>query len=61
METCLPIHFTQFDLVFLHSSLNTISSFIINWHRFGLVWFYYISIIVGYFMPNPLYKYICNT
>ena len=27
---------------------------------FGLVWFYGISIIVGYLMPNPLYTYILN-
>ena len=24
---------------------------------FGLVWFYGISIIVGYLMPNPFYTY----
>ena len=27
---------------------------------FGLAWFYGISTIVGYFMPNPLYTYILN-
>ena len=27
---------------------------------FGLVWFYGISNIVGYLMPNPLYEYILN-
>ena len=27
---------------------------------FGLVWFYGISTIVGYLMPNPLYTYILN-
>ena len=27
---------------------------------FGLVWFYRISTIVGYLMPNPLYTYILN-
>ena len=27
---------------------------------FGLVWFYGISTIVGYFMPNPVYTYISN-
>ena len=26
----------------------------------GLVWFYGISTIVGYLMPNPLYTYILN-
>ena len=25
--------------------------------RFGLVWFYGISTIVGYLMPNPFYTY----
>ena len=25
---------------------------------FGLVWFYGISTIVGYLMPNPFYTYI---
>ena len=27
---------------------------------FGLVWFYGISTIVGYLMPNPLYTYILD-
>ena len=27
---------------------------------FGLVWFYAISTIVGYLMPNPLYTYVLN-
>ena len=27
---------------------------------FGLVWFYGISNIVGYLMPNPLYTYVLN-
>ena len=27
---------------------------------FGLVWFYGISTIVGYLMPNPLYTNILN-
>ena len=27
---------------------------------FGLVWFYGISTIVGYLMPNPIYTYILN-
>ena len=26
----------------------------------GLIWFYGISTIVGYLMPNPLYTYILN-
>ena len=32
----------------------------IKYIRFGLVLFYGISTIVGYFMPNPLYTYILN-
>ena len=27
---------------------------------FSLVWFYDISTIVGYLMPNPLYAYILD-
>ncbi len=27
---------------------------------FGLVWFYGISTIIGYLMPNPLYTYILD-
>ena len=27
---------------------------------FGWVWFYGLSIIVAYLMPNPLYTYILN-
>ena len=27
---------------------------------FGLAWFYGISTIIGYFMPNPIYTYILN-
>ena len=27
---------------------------------FGWVWFYDVSSIVGYLMPNPLYTYILN-
>ena len=27
---------------------------------YGLVWFYGISTIVGYLMPNPLYTYILD-
>ena len=32
----------------------------IEYIKFGLVWFYDISTIVGYLMPNPLYTYILN-
>ena len=28
--------------------------------RFGLVWFYGISTIVGYLMPNPAFTYILD-
>ena len=28
--------------------------------RFGLVWFYGVSIIIGYLRPNSLYTYILN-
>ena len=27
---------------------------------FGLVWFYGISTIVGYLMPNPVFTYVLN-
>ena len=29
-------------------------------HLIGLVWFYGISTIAGYLMPNPFYTYISN-
>ena len=29
-------------------------------HCFGGVWFYGISTIVGYLMPNPVFMYISN-
>ena len=29
-------------------------------HIYDLVWFYGISTIIGYLMPNPLYTYISN-
>ena len=29
-------------------------------YAFGLDWFYGISTIVGYIMPNPFYSYILN-
>ena len=32
----------------------------IKYIGFVLVWFYGISAIVGYLMPNPLYTYILN-
>ena len=46
LENC--VHWTLFLKVFAHSYMIT---------SFGLVWFYGISTIVGYLMPNPfLYK-----
>ena len=32
----------------------------IKYKWFGLVWFYGISTIVGYLMPNPFYTYILD-
>ena len=32
----------------------------IKYKGFGLCWFYAISTIVGYLIPNPLYTYILN-
>ena len=40
--------------------LNPVYTYISNIYDlvwFGLVWFYGISTIVGYLMPNPLYTY----
>ena len=31
---------------------------LVDW--FSLIWFYGISIIVGYLMPNPVFTYILN-
>ena len=57
-----------FGLVLWHINccrlFNAKSSFIhiyIKYILFGLVWFYVISTIVGYLMPNALYTYILNT
>ena len=33
---------------------------LIKYTGFGVVWFYGISTIVGYLMPNPLHTYIFN-
>ena len=38
------------------SSLYTYIKYI----RFGLVWFYGISVVVGYLMPKSLYTYILD-
>ena len=32
----------------------------IRYIGFGLVWFYGISTIVDYLMPNPVYTYVLN-
>ena len=40
-------------------SINLINFFFF-FFWFGLVWFYGMSTIVGYIMPNPLYKYKLN-
>ena len=32
----------------------------VNLNRFGLAWFYGISTLVGYLIPNTLYTYILN-
>ena len=33
---------------------------VITQNVFSLVWFYGVSTIVGYLIPNPLYTYISN-
>ena len=46
-----------------HCRLFNAKSFLyihIKYRWFGWVWFYGISTIVGYLMPNPLYTYIYN-
>ena len=58
------INYVWFGLVLWHINpcrlFNTKSSLdiYIKYIRFGLVWFYGISIIIGYLMLNPLYTYI---
>ena len=58
---CLPLWETvsfKFQTTFgLDSLFNGISTFIC---QAILVWFYGISSIIGYLMPNPLYTYILN-
>ena len=55
-----------FGLVLWHINhcklFNAKSSFYIyiKYIKFGLVWFYGISTIVSYLMPNPLFTYILN-
>ena len=47
-------HINNCRLFNAKSSLDMYTKYI----RFSLVWFYSISTIVGYLMPNPLYIYI---
>ena len=62
----LNIYMIWFGLVLWHINycrlFNAKSSLYIyiKYIWFGLVWFYGISTIVGYLMPNPLYTYILN-
>ena len=42
------------------SNLLTSSIILLFIIWFGLVWFYSISTIVGYLIPNPLYTYILH-
>ena len=39
---------------------NSLHTYILNIYDLVLVWFYGISTIVGYLMPEPLYKHILN-
>ena len=43
------------------SNIKYIKNIDIKYIWFSLVWFYGISTIIGYLMPNPLYTYISNT
>ena len=48
MQTCLtPLKLTLYHILLVVEGLSN-----------GLVWFYGISTIVGYLMPNPFYTYI---
>ena len=49
-------HINHYKLFNAKSSLDIFIKYI----RFGLVWFYSISSIVGHFMSNPFYTYILN-
>ena len=42
----------------LFNATSSLYIYILN--IYDLVWFYGISTIVGYLMPNPLYTYILN-
>ena len=64
LYTCILDIYDWFDLVLWHINhcglFNAKSSLYIyiKYIWFGLVWFYGISIILGYLMPNPFYTYI---
>ena len=49
-------HINIYRLFYAKSSLYVYIKYI----SFNLVWFNGISTIVGYFMPNPFYRYILN-
>ena len=66
LDNYILIYMIWFGLILWHinhwRSFNARSSLYIyiKYIWFGLVWFYGISTIVGYLMPNPLYTYILN-
>ena len=51
---------TQTSLVLYFFCDCLMYSLIVGLVWFGLVWFYGISTIVGYLMPNPFYTFILN-
>ena len=52
--------FKHWDRDLTKSSSDVYISTQIYIAKFGLVWFYGISTIVSYLIPNPLYTYILN-
>ena len=50
-----PLSVIQCQILFIHIYIY-IYIYILN--IYDLVWFYSISTLVGYSMPNPLYTYI---
>ena len=57
-----PFIFLSFISHIIHpvELLSWQTSYLSVWSLFGLVWFYGISTIIGYLMPNPFYTYISN-
>ena len=53
----LHIKYNDFSRTFLKKLSSNVSQYQCV---FDLVWFYGISTIVGYLMPNPFYTYILN-